>query len=88
MQQQQQQTKKKTTNASVHDVVSVSARDPARAAAFASAHGARRHCSSYAALADDEEVEVVYVGVVSPVHLEVVKMMLQAGGWLDPDQYL
>jgi predicted dehydrogenase len=33
----------------------------------------------YEKLAEDSEVEVVYVGTINTTHCEVVKMMLNAG---------
>ena len=64
-----------------HSFICAGARDAARASLFASSHGFARSVGSYAAVASDPDVEVVYVGVVATAHLEVVRIMLE-GGWL------
>ncbi|XP_058806940.1 trans-1,2-dihydrobenzene-1,2-diol dehydrogenase-like isoform X2 [Phymastichus coffea] len=68
-----------TLPASEHRLVAVAARELDRAKDFAGTHGAARAYASYRELADDEEVEIVYVGALNPFHLEVGKMMLNAG---------
>jgi len=35
--------------------------------------------SGYESLANDADVEVVYVGAIHPAHLEICKLMLNAG---------
>lgn len=67
------------------DVVAVSSRDKARAEAFARGLGIERAygdlggTSGYLQLAQDEDVEVVYVTTPHGQHHEVVKPLLEAG---------
>lgn len=62
-----------------HEVVAVAARDLSRAKAFAELHGIKNAYDSYAKLAEDKDVEIVYVGTLHPQHLEVAKLMLNHG---------
>jgi predicted dehydrogenase len=48
----------------------VASRDPARAAAFASAHGVKRPHDGYAALIEDPGVDVVYIATPHTEHAE------------------
>lgn len=57
----------------------VAARDLGRAEAFAKAHGAEKAYGSYQELADDPQVDAVYVATIHPTHYEAVKMCLLAG---------
>eukprot|EP00092_Neocalanus_flemingeri_P010904 GFUD01011744.1.p1 GENE.GFUD01011744.1~~GFUD01011744.1.p1 ORF type:complete len:334 (+),score=122.08 GFUD01011744.1:85-1086(+) len=65
-----------TLPAGEHRVVAVAARDKERAKEFANKHKVEKVRDSYEELARDEEVEVVYVGVIAPAHKEMVKLML------------
>ncbi|NWR40638.1 DHDH dehydrogenase, partial [Tachuris rubrigastra] len=60
-------------------VVAVAARDLGRAQAFARRLGVPRAYGSYEELAQDPNVDVVYVGVVNPSHLPTGRLFLAAG---------
>jgi len=62
-----------------HKVVAVAARDLPRAQAFAKLHGVDKAYGSYKELAQDPNVEVVYIGALNPQHLEIAKLMFQHG---------
>lgn len=62
-----------------HQVVAVAARELSRAREFAQKHGIPRACGSYRELAEDPNVEVVYIGTQNPQHKAVVLMCLAAG---------
>ncbi|GAA3937758.1 Gfo/Idh/MocA family oxidoreductase [Actinomadura viridis] len=62
-----------------HEVVAVGSRSTATAAAFADRHGIGRAHGSYAALAADPEVDVVYVATPHPVHFEPARLCVEAG---------
>jgi dihydrodiol dehydrogenase / D-xylose 1-dehydrogenase (NADP) len=64
---------------SEHLPVAVAARSLDRAHEFAGKHKIDKAYGSYEKLAKDPDVEIVYIGVTSPYHLEVVKPMLNAG---------
>lgn len=60
-------------------VVAIAARESARADTFAADHGVARAHGSYRALAEDGEVDAVYVAVIHPQHGAVVRLMLEHG---------
>ncbi|GAA2165981.1 putative dehydrogenase [Humibacillus xanthopallidus] len=60
-------------------LVAVAARDPARAAAFATAHGVERVHSSYLDVINDPEVEAVYNPLANSLHAPWNKVALAAG---------
>lgn len=62
-----------------HEVVAVAARDLVKAQEFAKLHGIPAAYKGYQALADDRNVEVVYVGVLHPHHYNVAMLMLEHG---------
>ncbi|XP_012263314.1 trans-1,2-dihydrobenzene-1,2-diol dehydrogenase-like [Athalia rosae] len=62
-----------------HEIVGVAARDLSRAKVFAKLHNVSNAYGSYQDLANDRDVEVVYIGVLNPQHLEVAKLMLSNG---------
>lgn len=64
---------------SEHLPVAVAARDLTRAQAFADKHNVQKAYGSYEELATDPDVEIAYVGVTCPQHLDVVKLMINAG---------
>lgn len=68
-----------TLPASDHQVVAVAARDIGRAKEFADRFGISRAYGDYKQLAEDPEVEVVYVGNLNPQHFEVSCLMLEHG---------
>ena len=61
-----------------HRVVSVYNRTPARAQAFAEAHGATAYLSAEQAIADPE-VDAVYIVTTHPSHYQYTKLALEAG---------
>ena len=61
------------------EVTTVAARDERRAAEFAAAHGIPRSIGSYAQLAADPAVDVVYIGNTQNAHAGTVEMFLAAG---------
>ncbi|ENN79502.1 trans-1,2-dihydrobenzene-1,2-diol dehydrogenase [Dendroctonus ponderosae] len=62
-----------------HRVVAVAARALQRAQEFAGRHDVDRPYEDYRALAQDPDVQVVYVGAVNSQHFEVATLMLQHG---------
>jgi predicted dehydrogenase len=62
-----------------HRVAAVGSRSAATAEAFAARHGIGRAYGSYAELAADGEVDVVYVATPHPVHFEPARLCLEAG---------
>ncbi len=61
------------------EVVAVSARDPARARAYAAKHDIPRVHDSYAALAADPQIDLVYVATPPRFHLEHARLAIAAG---------
>lgn len=61
------------------EVVAVASRDGERAAAFAQRYGIARSHGSYADLAADDEVDVVYIASPHNDHLESATLCLEAG---------
>jgi len=62
-----------------HQVVAVAARDLSRAEAFAKQFGIPKAYEGYQSLAEDPNVEIVYIGTVNPQHFEVAQLMLEHG---------
>ncbi|WP_153540451.1 Gfo/Idh/MocA family protein [Actinomadura macrotermitis] len=62
-----------------HEVRAVGSRAQGTAEAFAGRHGVPRAYGSYAALADDDEIDVVYVATPHPMHYEPARRCLEAG---------
>jgi predicted dehydrogenase len=60
-------------------VTAVAARDADRAARFAARYGAARSYGDYAALMDDDEVDVVYVTTTHPHHRANALLAIEAG---------
>lgn len=67
------------TLATEHQVVAVAARDLNRAIEFAKLHNIDKYYDTYKDLANDQNVEVVYIGVLNPQHFSVAILMLDAG---------
>ena len=59
--------------------LAVGSRSQASAEAFADRYGIERRHPSYAALADDPEVDAVYVATPHPMHHEDALLALRAG---------
>lgn len=68
-----------TINEENHHVVAVAARDLDRAAEFAKRFDIPKAYGSYFELAQDPNVEVVYIGTLNPQHFEVSLLMLEHG---------
>lgn len=62
-----------------HQVVAIAARDLSRAQEFAQKFGIAKAYDAYVKLAEDSEVEVVYIGMLNPQHFEVAHLMLEHG---------
>jgi dihydrodiol dehydrogenase / D-xylose 1-dehydrogenase (NADP) len=62
-----------------HTVVAVAARSIDRAKEFASMHDIPTHYGEYKSLAADANVNVIYVGAINPTHLNICKIMMEAG---------
>ncbi|GAU99711.1 hypothetical protein RvY_10670 [Ramazzottius varieornatus] len=60
-----------------HQMVAIAARDAGRAADFAKTFNIPKSYGSYAELAKDPNVNIVYIGTIHPTHYEIVKMMLE-----------
>ncbi|NXO13406.1 DHDH dehydrogenase, partial [Oriolus oriolus] len=69
----------KTLPPSEHTVAAVAARDLGRAQDFARRFGIPRAYGSYEELAEDSDLDVVYVGVVNPAHLPTGLLFLRRG---------
>lgn len=68
-----------TLPADDHIVVAVASRKQANANAFAQLHGISQAYEGYWRLANDPNVNVVYVATVNPQHYEVARLMLENG---------
>lgn len=62
-----------------HQVVAVAAQDLCRAQEFAEKFGITKAYDAYVKLAEDPDVEVAYIGTVSPKHFELAQLMLDHG---------
>ncbi len=60
-------------------VEAVGSRDTATAAAFAERLGIPRHYGSYREVADDPNIDVVFIATVNPTHCELCLLCLDAG---------
>lgn len=61
------------------ELTAVSSRDEARAAGYAAKYGAKRFYGSYEELANDPEIDIVYIGTPHSVHFDNTMMCLKAG---------
>lgn len=68
-----------TLPASDHKVVAVAARSQSTADTFAQLHSIPQAYEGYEHLANDRNVDVVYVGTLNPQHYEVARLMLENG---------
>ncbi|XP_051899063.1 trans-1,2-dihydrobenzene-1,2-diol dehydrogenase-like [Pristis pectinata] len=69
----------KTLPATDHQAVAVASRDSSRARDFAERHHIPKSYGSYVELANDPNVDIVYVGTINTQHLKVALLMLEAG---------
>jgi predicted dehydrogenase len=60
-------------------VTAVAARDADRAARFAARHGAARSYGDYAALVNDDDIDVVYIATTHPYHRAHALLAIEAG---------
>lgn len=70
------QTLAKHTN---QRVVAVGSKTPGKAMAFAERFGLERHYDNYADLANDPEVDIVYIATLPHTHLEDARNAIRAG---------
>lgn len=68
-----------TLEPGLHEVVAVAGRDLARTQRFADKFNITKAYGSYLELAQDPNVEVAYVGTITPNHLELSQMILEHG---------
>lgn len=66
-------------NKTDHQVMAVAARSLKSAQEFAAKFDIPKAYEGYQALAEDPDIEVVYVGAIHPAHLSVVKLLLNHG---------
>ncbi|CAL1278151.1 unnamed protein product [Larinioides sclopetarius] len=64
---------------SEHEFIAVAARNSFSAKSFASKHCISKAYGSYEELANDQEIEVVYIGSVNSQHFPLAKLMLENG---------
>ena len=69
----------KTLPDTSHQVVAVGARSLESAQKLATTHSIPRSYGSYDELANDPEIDVVYIGTIHPTHLSSARKMLEAG---------
>ncbi|XP_015274009.1 PREDICTED: trans-1,2-dihydrobenzene-1,2-diol dehydrogenase-like [Gekko japonicus] len=62
-----------------HKVVAIASRELSRAQKYAQTYNIPKAYGSYAELAQDPDVDVVYVGVIHPYHLPSTLLFIQAG---------
>ncbi|XP_025024618.1 trans-1,2-dihydrobenzene-1,2-diol dehydrogenase-like isoform X2 [Python bivittatus] len=69
----------KTLPAEDHKVVAIASQDLSRSQEYAKIHGIPKAYGSYEELAQDPDVDVVYVGVIHPYHRPASLLFIQAG---------
>uniref|UniRef100_A0A1X7UZZ8 Trans-1,2-dihydrobenzene-1,2-diol dehydrogenase n=1 Tax=Amphimedon queenslandica TaxID=400682 RepID=A0A1X7UZZ8_AMPQE len=62
-----------------HSILAVAARSLESAQAFATKHSIPQAYGSYEELAKDPQLDVIYIGTITPSHLSCAKMMVEAG---------
>lgn len=68
-----------TLNGDDHKIVAVAARDLSRAEEFAKKFSITKAYGSYLELAQNPNVEIVYIATLNPQHMEVAQLMLEHG---------
>ncbi|XP_060112720.1 trans-1,2-dihydrobenzene-1,2-diol dehydrogenase-like [Heteronotia binoei] len=69
----------KTLPSENHKVVAIASRELSRAQKYAQTHNIPKAYGAYTELAQDPDVDVVYVGVIHPYHLPCTLLFIQAG---------
>ncbi|XP_076626895.1 trans-1,2-dihydrobenzene-1,2-diol dehydrogenase [Colletes latitarsis] len=69
----------RTLPESEHVVVAAAARDLSRAQAFTNLHKIKEAYDSYTKLAENKDIDIVYIGALNPQHFEIAKLMLNHG---------
>ncbi|XP_043263235.1 trans-1,2-dihydrobenzene-1,2-diol dehydrogenase-like [Colletes gigas] len=69
----------RTLPESEHVIVAAAARDLSRAQAFAKLHKIKEAYGSYTELAENKDIDIVYIGALNPQHFEIAKLMLNHG---------
>ncbi|XP_007239709.3 trans-1,2-dihydrobenzene-1,2-diol dehydrogenase [Astyanax mexicanus] len=69
----------KTLPAREHQITAVAARNLERAQTFAKTHGIPKAYGSYQELADDPNIDIIYLGVLHTEHLKLGLLFLNAG---------
>ncbi|KAM9850701.1 trans-1,2-dihydrobenzene-1,2-diol dehydrogenase-like [Aulostomus maculatus] len=69
----------RTLNPEDHKIVAVAARDLQHAQEFAKKHNIPRAYGGYAELAQDPDIDVVYIGTIQLYHLSAGKLFIQSG---------
>ena len=69
----------KTLPSTSHTIVAVAARSLDSAQSFAATHSIARAYGSYDELANDPEIDVVYIGTIHPTHLSCAQKMIERG---------
>ncbi|XP_015187999.1 PREDICTED: trans-1,2-dihydrobenzene-1,2-diol dehydrogenase-like [Polistes dominula] len=62
-----------------HHVIAVAAKDLSRAQNFTKDFNIKRSYDNYLSLAEDKDIEVVYIGTLNTTHYEIAKIMLEHG---------
>lgn len=62
-----------------HEIVAIAARDEERAKAFAQSHSIPRSYGSYEKLAEDNDIDIVYIGAIHTGHFDLSMKMLESG---------
>ncbi|XP_048266215.1 trans-1,2-dihydrobenzene-1,2-diol dehydrogenase isoform X4 [Bombus terrestris] len=69
----------RTLPESEHVVLAVAARELSRAQNFSSLHKIKKAFDNYVELAEDKNIDVVYIGTLHPQHFDIAKLMLNHG---------
>ncbi|XP_050599660.1 trans-1,2-dihydrobenzene-1,2-diol dehydrogenase-like isoform X4 [Bombus affinis] len=69
----------RTLPESEHVVLAVAARELSRAQNFSSLHKTKKAFDNYIELAEDKNIDVVYIGTLHPQHFDIAKLMLNHG---------
>lgn len=67
------------TSKEEHEVIAVAAKDLSRAQNFVKDFNIKRAYDNYILLAEDKDIEVVYIGTLNTTHYELARIMLEHG---------